>query len=259
MQENEIKVAIDAIGITNYRFFNTIGSTNDEGVKWVDDGAPEYALIIANSQTAGRGRQNRKWITTPGSSIAMSVVLNPSEKETEKLSLFSLLGGLAVRDAINTLYGIQPAVKWPNDVLINGKKCVGILAEAVWEQRSLKGLVLGVGINLCKAAIPVDANLIFPATCIQDHTSRHVDPIEIICATIEAVKTNRQLLLQKSFKKEYERHLAFIGECVTLQTADGQRFSGRLEGIDPTGNLLLELESGKRKAFTIGDISLRQA
>jgi len=118
MNKADIKQALDDLKIPVFRFFKETDSTNSQALKWVSLGAPEYSLVIAEAQTAGRGRNGRKWVTTPGSSLAVSVILHPSSREREKLGLFSLLGGFSLLKVLEEHYHINAQMKWPNDVLI---------------------------------------------------------------------------------------------------------------------------------------------
>src|SRR5664279_6508775 len=100
------------------RYFDSIGSTNDDALAWARAGAPDFSLVVADAQTAGRGRLLRRWITNPGSALAFSLVLRPSTQESECLPRFSPLGAVAVRQALADLFGLPAEIKWPNDVLL---------------------------------------------------------------------------------------------------------------------------------------------
>ena len=108
--------------IPHCRFFDQVGSTNDVAMGWINEDYQEYALAIAGSQTKGRGRYDRQWITTPGASIAMSFIIHPTLPEREQLGLFPLLSGLALCMALESAYPLSPQVKWPNDILLAGKR-----------------------------------------------------------------------------------------------------------------------------------------
>jgi BirA family biotin operon repressor/biotin-[acetyl-CoA-carboxylase] ligase len=127
MNEEKLIEKLQGLQITEMRFFETIGSTNEEALQWAINGAKDNSLVIANQQTAGRGRRKRRWITIPGSSLAFSLILKPTEKEMLHLPLFSPLGALAVSEAAESLCKIPAQVKWPNDVLLHRKKAAGIL------------------------------------------------------------------------------------------------------------------------------------
>ncbi len=138
----------------HYRYLESTGSTNADGLAWLAEGAPDGAFIFADYQSAGRGRSERKWVTNPESSIAVSIILRLNQSEKERIQLFSALAGVALALTLRNTYEIPAMIKWPNDVLINNQKTAGILAEADWEDQNLKGIVIGVGINILPSAIP---------------------------------------------------------------------------------------------------------
>ncbi|MEN4100610.1 MAG: biotin--[acetyl-CoA-carboxylase] ligase, partial [Anaerolineaceae bacterium] len=113
--------------VSELRYFDSIGSTNDEALRWAEQGAPDAALVVADTQTAGRGRMDRRWVTRPGVALAFSLALRPTPVEASALGLFSPLGALAVAAALRENYGLLAEVKWPNDVLLERRKCCGIL------------------------------------------------------------------------------------------------------------------------------------
>jgi BirA family biotin operon repressor/biotin-[acetyl-CoA-carboxylase] ligase len=241
------------------RYLPSTGSTNDDALRWLAEGAPEYAFVAADAQSAGRGRQGRRWISTPGASIALSIILRPTAAEQQRLSLFSLLAGLAAAQAISENCNAVVQVKWPNDVLIKRMKAAGILAEAHWENNTLKGLVIGIGINLLKASIPQDAELIYPATSLEDHSEDVPDAAKVIDALLRSLLALRQDLCDPTFPQQYRQKMAFLHEAVNLHTVSSQTVHGVARGIDDSGNLILQTDAGATQAFPVGEISLRPA
>ena len=112
MDEREILKALEAIGIPRFKYYPQVGSTNDLAIEWAKAGSPEFSLVIANSQIAGRGRLNRNWVTNEGEGLAFSIVLRP--KPDERISLFSALGGIAVCDTFIQNLLLPATIKWPN-------------------------------------------------------------------------------------------------------------------------------------------------
>jgi BirA family biotin operon repressor/biotin-[acetyl-CoA-carboxylase] ligase len=240
-------------------YLPSTGSTNDDALQWLTEGAPEYAFVAADAQSAGRGRQGRRWISTPGASIALSIILRPTAEEQRQLGLFSLLAGLAAAQAISENCHAVVQVKWPNDVLIKRMKAAGILAEAHWENNALKGLVIGIGINLLKASVPQDAELIYPATSLEDHSEDVPDAAKVIDALLRSLLALRQDLCDPAFPQQYMQKMAFLNEAVNLHTAGSQTVHGIATGIDDAGNLILQTDAGATQAFPVGEISLRPA
>ncbi len=257
MNEADLKHAINDLKIPPFRFFKETDSTNSQALNWVSRGAPEYSLVIAESQTAGRGRNGRKWVTTPGSSLAVTIVLHPSTREQEKLGLFSLLGGYSVLKVLEENYHINAQVKWPNDVLIENKKTAGILAESLWQGKNLQGLVLGIGINLMMPSIPSSDLLMFPATCIEAHTKDNINPVETLVSLIKALIKVRESILSPIFIQQYESSLAYKDQLITLDAGEGEIHSGTLRGIDDQGKIIIRIASGTEQVFPIGDVKLR--
>ena len=162
MDKDRLQAVVDSCNISTCRSFSTIGSTNDEAQSCADEDAEDFSLVIADEQTKGRGRFNRHWVSKPGACLAFTVILHPNAFEKENLPLFAPLCGLAVRDALVELLGIEAEIKWPNDILINRKKCCGILVEAVWTGENLKGIVMGIGINISADSLPPAGDSLSP-------------------------------------------------------------------------------------------------
>jgi len=257
MNEADLKQAFNDLKIPSFRFFEETDSTNTQALNWISQGAPQYSLVIAEAQTAGRGRNGRKWVTTPGSSIAVSIILHPSIQEQEKLGLFSLLGGFSVLKVLEDKYHIKAQVKWPNDVLINNKKTAGVLAESLWQGGNLQGLVLGIGINLMLPSIPPSDQLMFPATCIEAHTKDNINPAEILAYLIEALIRIRQSILSPTFIPLYESSMAYKNQLITLDAGGGEVYSGHLRGVDNQGKIVIQTIDSTEQVFPIGDVKLR--
>ncbi len=258
MKKTEIEAIIKKHNIPAYRYFSSIGSTNDEALRWVSDGAPEWAFVLAGAQTAGRGRQGRRWVTNPGASIAISIIIRPSPAEQQQLGLVSLAAGLALAQAIDSLCPRQNIqVKWPNDVLIEQKKTAGILAEAVWDQEKLLGVVIGIGINLLAAAVPPPSMLRYPATCLQAHIENEPEAIRVVDRLLSSLRDLRPHICADHFPSKYMERMAFLGQKISINTTEDKWLSGVLEGIDHCGNVLLRRKNGNLRSFSVGDVSLR--
>ncbi|MBI3766348.1 MAG: biotin--[acetyl-CoA-carboxylase] ligase [Ignavibacteriales bacterium] len=148
MLKEEIRLSTQSkiIG-KNIHTFDLLDSTNLKAKSLLQEGEEEGTIVIAEEQTAGRGRMGRSWVSERGKNLTFSVVLKP-QISPESIGIVSLYGGLAVAEAIQDQSHLHPECKWPNDVLLNGKKCCGILSEAVFKQGSLVGVVMGIGINV---------------------------------------------------------------------------------------------------------------
>ncbi len=258
MNELLLHTALKGLGIPAIHYFEEIDSTNERALALAAQGAAEFTLVIADRQTAGRGRFGRKWETAPGTSLAFTIIIHPSFEEQQYPSLFSFLGSIAVCQTIESFCKVQPQVKWPNDVLLDGKKICGILAETVWRGKKIEGLVLGIGINLIHGSIPSDDLVIFPATCVQAHCEKKINRIAFLKTILSNLIKMRPIVQTRDFLDCYRVRLAYSGEMVVLSPIEGESVSGTMVGVDDLGNLILRDEAGIDKAYPIGDLRLRR-
>jgi BirA family transcriptional regulator, biotin operon repressor / biotin---[acetyl-CoA-carboxylase] ligase len=252
-----LKQTLEGLPIAEIRFYPSTGSTNEDALKWAVQGADDGSLVIADQQTSGRGRLGRKWVTNPGAALAFTLILRPTEKEKNHLSLFSPLGALAVSGTIRKYCQLSAQVKWPNDVLVNRKKICGVLAETQWTGNNLNGLALGIGINISPASIPVRTDLLFPATCLENEFNQSVDREKFLRGVVTEFFHLRKLLGSIEFLHLWEKQLAFKGETVQMEIPEKQKMDGILYGITELGNLVLLLADGEKVTFPIGEIKLR--
>src|SRR5262245_19367089 len=148
LQPPAVQRALDGLRFGHpVHFFPTIGSTNDEAKRLAAAGEPEGLLVLTETQSAVRGRQGRQWLTPPGTALALSLVLRPA-LEARQAARVTMLAGVAVCEALGQAAGLQAALKWPNDVLLDGRKAGGILAETGLLGERLDYLVLGIGLNV---------------------------------------------------------------------------------------------------------------
>ena len=257
--QKQLQSALASLPLAAHRYFDTIGSTNDEALAWATEDAGDLSLVVAESQTTGRGRAGRKWITPSGSALAFSLILRPKAEEAVTASLFTGLGALALVEALKKR-GLQPQIKWPNDVLVNGKKVAGILVESVWTGDALDTVVLGMGVNVLEGSNPPDAELLFPATNVEAETGtapkRSVLLRDILTALIEW----RKKIPTGELVKAWEKYLAFHGEQVDIWKENEEPLTGRVLGLDPDGSLrLLSARDGRIMTVQFGEIHLRPA
>jgi BirA family biotin operon repressor/biotin-[acetyl-CoA-carboxylase] ligase len=161
--------------------------------------APEGAVAVAEEQTEGRGRLGRRWFAAPGTSLLCSIVLRPAVA-TERLTELSLVAGAAVAEAIEAVTGLRPALKFPNDVLIGGRKFCGILAEAR-EGR----VVLGIGVNVNATAEQLPAEVELPATSLLVETGEEVDRAELLVTILERLERHYDAWLVRTMAPGHRR------------------------------------------------------
>jgi BirA family biotin operon repressor/biotin-[acetyl-CoA-carboxylase] ligase len=256
MNQNELKRALSKLPLGEIRYFDSIGSTNNEALAWAAQGASDLSLVIADEQTAGRGRLDRKWFTPKGTALAFSLILRPTLEEKLYLTRVTGLAALAVTDALRT-YGLISQIKWPNDVLLSGRKVAGILVEAVWSGEEADCLVAGIGLNVLKGAVPFADLLLFPAASLEESLGPDVEREKVLRDILAGVLALRPRLGSDSFMASWEQALAFRGEQVQIEQGDGALLTGKLKGLEPDGSLQLSDEKGNSITVRFGDVRLR--
>jgi len=242
------------------RYSDRLPSTNTTALEWVAQCPPEYSLVVADHQTAGYGRNQRAWHAQAGASLSFSLILYPHPEERLALPLFSALAAMAVCTALDAFKpSPQAQIKWPNDVLLDGKKCAGILCEAVWQGNVLSGLVMGMGVNISSAALPPASTLLFPATCLEDVLDKKMDRWEFLHHTLKQFIHLRKSFPSSSFVNDWRTRLAFLGQPVTITSIDGKSHHGIMQDVDEQGYLVLKEKTGQLLSFPLGDVSLRPA
>lgn len=263
MNAEVLKNHLAGLPVPEIRFFESIGSTNDEALRWASEGAADGSLVAADQQTRGRGRFNRRWVTRAGAALAFSLILHPSAQEQKHLGLFSPLGALAICRALEQTLGLQPQIKWPNDVLLNQRKAAGILVEAAWLGERLQGIVTGIGVNVSAEAVPPDDQVLFPAISVEQAAGQKVDRVRLLQAILQALFYWRPQIGSSAFHQAWEDRLAFKGEWVRVEAGgesapDRSPITGQVVGIDPAGNLQLRTAENEIRSVAVGDVHLRR-
>lgn len=242
-------------------YYPELKSTMDETARLADKGAEEGAVVIAECQSAGRGRQGRSWISQPGN-LLFSVLFRP---DMVQLPFISIIGGVAAARAVRKTTGLNPRVKWPNDLMLEGRKVAGILAESAVVGDSVCYAVLGIGINI--ALNPAESEevtafhpeLVEGATSVNAAAGREVDR-ELLLRQLLLDLDDLYVSLGRGVSPlpEWRDLLETTGRRVQA-TFGGDSYSGLAEGVDGTGNLLLRLDDGTIVTLTAGDVSLSSA
>ena len=234
----------------------SVTSTNDLAREYAERGEEEGLVIWAEEQTAGRGRLDRKWFTPKGTALAFSLILRPTVEEKQYLTRIVGLAALAIADALRTR-GLATQIKWPNDVLLNNGKVAGILVESVWSGEEVDCLVIGIGVNVLKGAVP-SANLVqFPATCLEASLGPEVEREKVLRDILAGIIALRPHIGSDSFIVSWENALAFRGEQVQVEEGSGSSLTGKLIGLEPDGSLRLSRENGESITVRFGDVRLR--
>ena len=252
--ELEKRLPVGRMGV-EVHLHSTIGSTNDRAAELAADGAPEGALVLADEQTAGRGRLGRKWRMARGSGIAMSLVMRPSQMEAAALGAMGLVGALATIDALAGLR-LEPRLKWPNDVLLEGLKVAGVLAEASWSGSELDYIVLGIGVNVKPVPLEGNAEFDYPSTSVEDSMGDRVNRGPLVFSIVAGVDDWYERLQSGDAHPAWEEHLAYKSERVSLTNGE-QEITGRPIGLTRSGGLRLQTDDGEEMIIETGTYQLR--
>ena len=237
--------------------FQETSSTNESVERLGRDGCEEGAIVIAESQTAGRGRLGRRWEASSGKGILMSILLRPPMKPTEVTRL-TVIGALAVVRALRRCVGLEAAIKWPNDVVIGHRKLAGILTEMNAEPDRVRYLVLGMGVNVNQSRDDWPDELSSIATSVHLEQGVLIDRSALATAIIEELDHDYNRVLEGDFRSvasEWETRCSTLGKEVSVQFGK-DCISGVAESIDDEGALLLRTSSGQLTRITGGDVSL---
>lgn len=233
--------------------YDTLESTNTEAARQARLGADEGLCIVADEQTAGRGRYGRTWVSEKGSGLYFSIVLRP-EIEPRFLPLITLMTGVAVYDALREL-GLKPDIKWVNDVLVGDKKICGILAETIDTPSGL-AVIVGIGINLTSANFPDE--IAETATSIKAETGRVVSPAELAEHLTGYLIYFYGMLSSDIGPGEIidewrRRSTYFTGKAVRVTLGEGN-ITGRTDGLEENGALRVRLDDGSVRIIQAGDV-----
>jgi BirA family biotin operon repressor/biotin-[acetyl-CoA-carboxylase] ligase len=255
MNKNDISAALAGLPLGGLRFFESIGSTNDEALALAAEDARDLSIVVADEQTAGRGRLGRKWYTPAGSALAVSIVLRPTSVERMLPGRMTGLGALALHQCCTDL-GLHTQIKWPNDILINGRKVAGILVEAGWAGNLLEASVLGIGVNIRAMAVPPSEELTFPATSLEAELGKPLEPANLLNDLMTALLSWRSQIGSQEFIQAWESALAFRNERVLVGKEGEPLLRGTLLGLEPDGSLRLMADE-TATIVHFGEIHLR--
>ena len=236
--------------------YETIDSTNLQAKRLAEKGEENGTLVIAEGQEAGRGRRGRTWESPLGTTISMSLLLKP-EIEPNSAPMITLVAALAVSKAIIKLTKQQAAIKWPNDIVMNGKKVCGILTEMSLQSGKIENIVVGIGINVSIEHFPKE--LEDTATSIYLETGIFFSRLELIKTVCEFFQMDYNLYLMtedlRNLVQEYNELLINKDRKVKVLDPKGE-FEGYARGITPYGELIVDTEEGQ-KLISSGEVSVR--
>lgn len=255
-RELEQGLKTKTMGQTIY-FYEETDTTNNRARELALEGAPEGTLVVAEKQTAGRGRRGKVWESPLGTGIWMSLVLRPQIAPAEA-SVLTLLCGLATAEAIEAETGLSAGIKWPNDILINGKKAVGILTEMDCEMSEVHFVIPGIGINVNTASFPPEIADI--ATSLYLECGKTVSRRRLVHKVLERLEEHYETFLRTgSFAAMLEDYRKL---CITLgkevHVLGREPFFAEALDITPEGELLVRrADNGKEEVVFSGEVSIR--
>lgn len=243
--------------------YKVLDSTNIKAKELAKEGAKEGTLVLANKQTAGKGRRGRTWISEEDTGIYMSIILRPAIP-VERVSAITLVMALAITDAVVKIADCDVKIKWPNDIVINGKKVCGILTEMSSVNNAIEYVIVGMGVNLSQKSFPEELQNI--ATSIWKETKKKVSKEQVIASILFHAQKRYYEFQQAGslspFVEEYNHYLVNCNERVVVYKGipgvekTEVSCAGTARGIDETGALLVETEDGICPVIS-GEVSVR--
>ncbi len=232
-------------------WYETINSTNTQAKHLAKEGAPHGTVLIADSQSAGRGRMGRQFDSQKGVGIYLSVILRP-QYPPDRLMHLTCAAGVAMCDAVEKVTGIRPGIKWINDLVLENRKLGGILTELSVDTATglTEYAVIGIGINCNRQAFPPELQSI--ATSLP-----HVDRAALAGAMIDALyKMDKTLADKSAVMDRYRKDCVTLGKAVTVHRSDGI-LQGHAMDLDADGGLIVNLDDGGTVTVSAGEVSVR--
>lgn len=245
----------------SYCFLPRTTSTHDVLRDLAVCGAPEGTLVTADEQTAGRGRLGRSWNAAPGSALLFSLLFRPPEPFVHFAARVTMLCGLALRETVAEVTGLCPALKWPNDLIVERavgwRKLAGILSEIGASEGTAPFLMVGIGLNVNTPREQL--SLLAPnATSLLAELGQPVSRVALLDAFLRrAEAAYEQLRAGWDPLPEWRAALAWLGASVVVQAPTGEEYRGEAVDVTETGALVLRRDNGVLEHFAVGDVSLR--
>lgn len=235
--------------------YDSLPSTNTEAARQAAQGAAEGLCVVALEQTAGRGRQQRVWVSPSGAGLYFSIVLRP-KLETRAWPLITLMSALAVSDALSDACQLETDLKWPNDILAGGRKVCGILAETV-ETVAGRAVVVGIGINLKESALPEELRDV--AVSVEEASGRAPDAEELLRSLVLAIARRYDALHRaegaETLLKECAERSSYAEGMRVRVALEDEMLEGVTRGLASDGALRVETDAGSIRLVRAGDVA----
>lgn len=237
--------------------YDVLGSTNLQAKLDAENGAGQGALVVADMQTAGRGRRGKSWSSPPGTNLYFTLILRP-KLPPDKASMMTPVMGLAVTEGIRRTCGLEALIKWPNDVVVNGRKVCGMLAEMSIERDFIHYVVIGVGINVGLQEFPEEiANM---AASLQEECGREVPRAELLANVMRVFEEYYENFMERGnlsgLMEQYNSLLVNKDREVRVLDPKGE-FQGIARGVNELGELLVQRQDGSLTEVYAGEVSVR--
>jgi BirA family biotin operon repressor/biotin-[acetyl-CoA-carboxylase] ligase len=234
-------------------YYPSIWSTNQLAKRLAVEGAPAGTTIVADEQTAGRGRMGRVWLAPPGTSLLLSVILRPTIA-VGRLPQLLMASALATASAVERSTGLSVLFKWPNDIMLRRGKAGGILIESGMRGEVLDYAVVGIGLNV-NFDVGEFPEIVETATSLSKELGHRVDRLELVRALLRLLESEHERLQAgQSPHQRWADRLMAIGEALEISTPWGEE-RGTMEGVDAEGSLVLRRADGSIARITVGDVS----
>lgn len=251
------ELATKVFGQTDYLYYQEIDSTNNQARSLASTGYPEGTVVVADMQTAGRGRRGRSWYSPGSQGIYMSVILRPL-LPLKEISRISLLTAVAVAETLEEELNLPARIKWPNDILINNKKVAGILSEAVTDMDGIEYIVVGIGLNISTRLQDFPSDFRTAATSAHLEDARPVSRVKVLQGLLARLERHYFDLLAGSFEGTLLKGKSLsliIGQELRLDTINGFLVGQALD-IDENGFLLVRDQSGIVHTIFSGEVTI---
>jgi BirA family transcriptional regulator, biotin operon repressor / biotin---[acetyl-CoA-carboxylase] ligase len=239
-------------------YFNSLDSTNSAAYQLALRGAGEGEGVIAESQEKGRGRLGRQWISPPFVNLYLSLILRP-EIPPHRASLVTFMAAVAAAESIERFSGLRPSIKWPNDLLLNGKKVAGLLNEIHSETDRIHFIVLGIGVNLNMDAKGFPKGIRDKTTSLKEQLGQSVSRKAFTALLLEGLEQGYETFLKEGgtpVLKAWKERAQIQGKAVRVSSFD-EVLTGRAVDVDSDGALILETGEGEQKRIVAGDVEYK--
>lgn len=258
MTEAEIKSLMHTDWVAKeVLYFDTIDSTNTKAQELAEKGYPSGTLVVADKQDSGKGRRGRSWVSPSGTGIFMTLMIKP-DINPNNASMLTLVAALAVAKAITSVTGEEALIKWPNDIVVNGKKVCGILTEMNAQFDYINHIVVGIGINVHNESFPEEISQMASSLLIEAGGKRF-HRAQIIAETMSYFEQYYDIFLKtqdlSALVREYDELLVNRNKSVRVLDPK-EPFDGKAMGITPKGELIVDTWES-RKLVSSGEVSVR--